>query len=56
MFDIIHLWSHLFGPRILSVENFLITGSISVIVIGLFILSISSWYGKLINDKGGKNI
>ena len=39
MFDRICLWSHLF-----FVESFLITVSISVLMIGLFISSISSWF------------
>ena len=41
------------GPGLLFVERFLITVSISVLVIGLFIFSISSWFslGRLCFSK-----
>ena len=43
----------LFGPGLLFVGRFFITVSISVLVIGLFIFSVSSWFrfGRLYFSK-----
>ena len=53
MFARIPLWSHVAGPGLLFLGRFLITVSITVFVIGLFIVSVSSWFslGKLIFSK-----
>ena len=52
MFDRIRLWSHS-GPGLLFVVRFLIIVSISLLVIGLFTFSISSWFslGRLCLSK-----
>ena len=50
--DRIHLWSHM-APGFCFLGRFLITASISELVIGLFIIYISSWFshGRLNYSK-----